>query len=130
MSGIIRDSINIDVDALILGLSAGGGLLVNVGGTGSIGGSCGNTSGDNVDNITIEETDENELILPARLGRVKFIIKNNSNKKMFIAYGKDATTDDIEIDKDGMWIEEKYTGDVYGIWDKKGKGDAKIVEIY
>jgi hypothetical protein len=70
-------------------------------------------------------------LLAAETDRVEAIIRNDTNNNLYIALGATATTSAaIKLKKGDIFIEDKYTGVISGIWDSAGGGgNAQITEV-
>lgn len=68
-------------------------------------------------------------LVASNADRKQVIIRNDTNKVMYIAHGSTATTSSaIKLKKNSVYIEDKYTGIISGIWNSSGSGNAQIIE--
>lgn len=69
-------------------------------------------------------------LLTANADRKQVIIRNDTNQDLYIAHGSTATTSSaIRLKKNDVYLEDKYTGVISGIWDSvAGGGNAQIIE--
>lgn len=68
-------------------------------------------------------------LLAANADRVEAIVRNDSNQELYIVLGATATTSAaIKLKKDDVFVIEKYTGAISGIWDTGASGFARIEE--
>ncbi len=69
-------------------------------------------------------------LLAANADRKQVIIRNDTNQDLYIAHGSTATTSSaIRLKKNDVYLEDKYTGVISGIWDSvAGGGNAQIIE--
>lgn len=70
-------------------------------------------------------------IIAANTARREVIIRNDTNNNLYLAHGATATTSNaVKLKKNDIYIEDKYTGIISGIWDSvAGGGNAQITEI-
>lgn len=69
-------------------------------------------------------------LLAANADRKQVIIRNDTNQDLYITHGATATTSSaIRLKKNDVYLEDKYTGAISGIWDSvAGGGNAQIIE--
>ena len=68
-------------------------------------------------------------LVAANADRKQVIIRNDTNKIMYIAHGSTATTSSaIKLKNNSVYFEDKYTGVISGIWSGTGTGNAQIIE--
>ena len=69
-------------------------------------------------------------LLTANADRKQVIIRNDTNQDLYIAHGSTATTSSaIRLKKNDVYLEDKYTGVISGIWGSvAGGGNAQIIE--
>jgi hypothetical protein len=69
-------------------------------------------------------------LLAANADRKQVIIRNDTNQDLYIAHGSTATTSSaIRLKKNDVYLEDKYTGVISGIWGSvAGGGNAQIIE--
>lgn len=78
----------------------------------------------------VNESQSSQLLLASNPNRKKAIIVNESKKSLFLRYVNPAILDlNIELDSGGIWIEDSYSGDIFGIWENKADNGARITEI-
>jgi len=71
------------------------------------------------------------LIKAASTTRKEIIIRNDTNKKMFICFFTPATTaTPIFLNKDEIWVEDRWQGAIYAIWETGVTGNSYITEVY
>ena len=70
-------------------------------------------------------------LIAANVDRKEVIIRNDSNRDLFISQTATATLSSaVRLKKNDTYIEDKYTGIITGIWDSvAGGGNAQITEI-
>ena len=69
-------------------------------------------------------------LLAANTTRKEVYIRNDSNKKMYIALGATATLNNsIMLKKDDIYQEDKYIGQISAIWEAAPTGNARITEV-
>ncbi len=70
-------------------------------------------------------------IIAANTARREVIIRNDTNNNLYLAHGGTATTSSaVKLKKGDVYIEDKYTGVISGIWDSVGGGgNAQITEV-
>jgi len=69
-------------------------------------------------------------LLAANADRKQVVIRNDTNQDLYIAHGATATVSSaIKLKKNDVYLEDKYTGTISGIWDSvAGGGNAQIIE--
>lgn len=69
-------------------------------------------------------------LLAANADRKQVVIRNDTNQDLYIAHGATATISSaIRLKKNDVYLEDKYTGAISGIWDSvAGGGNAQIIE--
>jgi len=69
-------------------------------------------------------------LLAANAGRKQVVIRNDTNQDLYIAHGATATVSSaIKLKKNDVYLEDKYTGTISGIWGSvAGGGNAQIIE--
>lgn len=89
--------------------------------------------GENANKSTVAQSTSSVQLAPVNTDRVEIIIKNNSQNKshkLYLSFGSAAVVGDaIELAQGDIYIEDKYTGAIFGIWDSAGSGDARIMEV-
>ena len=70
-------------------------------------------------------------LVAANTARREVIIRNDTNQNLYIAHGATATLSSaVKLKKGDVYIEDKYTGIITGIWDSaSGGGNAQITEV-
>jgi len=70
-------------------------------------------------------------LVALNVDRKQVIIRNDTNSNLYIAHGATATTSNaVKLKKNDVYIEDKYTGVISGIWDSvAGGGNAQITEV-
>jgi len=70
-------------------------------------------------------------IIAANTARREVIIRNDTNNNLYLAHGGTATTSNaVKLKKGDVYIEDKYTGIISGIWDSvAGGGNAQVTEV-
>ena len=86
--------------------------------------------GDTGAESTVARSATSVTILAANSARVEAIIRNDSNKSMYLSLTGTATTSStIELGKGDTYFEDKYTGIISGIWESAGAGNAIVTEV-
>jgi len=69
-------------------------------------------------------------LLAANADRKQVVIRNDTNQDLYIAHGATATVSSaIKLKKNDVYLEDKYTGTISGIWGSvAGGGNAQIIE--
>jgi len=69
-------------------------------------------------------------LLALNADRKQAIIRNDTNQDLYITHGATATTSSaIRLKKNDVYLEDKYTGVISGIWSAAtGGGNAQIIE--
>ena len=71
-------------------------------------------------------------LIAANAARREVIIRNEpqGNETLYVAYGAAATLNEaVALRKGDVLIEDKYTGELFGIWSSAGSGNARITEV-
>ena len=70
-------------------------------------------------------------LIAANTARREVIIRNDTNNNLYLAHGATATLSSaVKLKKGDTYIEDKYTGEISGIWDATGGGgNAQITEV-
>jgi len=79
---------------------------------------------------TVTQTINSFVMLPARATRKKVIIKNNTDKTIYLNFDSTASILDIDIAPGDMWIEEVATTDINCWYEFNIIGLIKIYEIH
>lgn len=89
-----------------------------------------NTFGQIITNNTIIASNISQLIISSNNDRKEVIIRNASSKIMYITFSNPATNQTaIFLNKDEIWIEDRYRGNIYAIFEPDVSGNAFIIEI-
>lgn len=77
-------------------------------------------------------SDASVSLLSANVTRKEAIIKNTSSKILYLCFFTPATsTTPIAIDPGDCWVEDRWLGLMYGIWEAGvSDGAAIITEVY
>ncbi len=79
----------------------------------------------------IPQSNTSLLLVASNENRKELIIRNDSqgNQKLYIGFNDPATLNNaVILSKNQIWIEDKFKGEIYGIWDGNGNGFARIEE--
>jgi len=86
--------------------------------------------GDTGAEATVSRSATSVTLLAANASRVEAIIRNDSNETLYVSLtGTASTSSSIELKKGDIYIEDKYTGIITGIWGSAGAGNALITEV-
>lgn len=79
---------------------------------------------------SIAQSATSTTIIAANANRKAVIIRNDANNDLYLAHGATATTSSaVKLAKGDIYVEDKYTGIISGIWSSAGAGSARITEI-
>jgi len=79
---------------------------------------------------TVAASATSVALVAANTARREIYIRNDSNKDMWIVYGATATaTSAIKLKRGDILVEDRYTGQMAGIWDTAPTGNARINEV-
>jgi hypothetical protein len=69
-------------------------------------------------------------LVASNTSRRQVVVRNDTNNDLYIAHGATATLSSaIKLKKNDVYLEDKYTGIISGIWDSvAGGGNAQIIE--
>ena len=80
---------------------------------------------------TVSASTTSVQLVASRAERVEVYIRNNGSKTMWINLGAAAVEDvAIELKKNDAYINDKFTGEINGIWDSGASGNAQVVETF
>lgn len=94
--------------------------------------SAGVAPGDTGASASVSQSATSVELLAANAERREVIIRNEpqGNQVLYVAFGATATLNEaIALRKGDVLIEDKYTGQITGIWDAAGTGNARITEV-
>ena len=78
---------------------------------------------------TVARSATSVTIVASTAGRKQVYIRNDSTVELYLALGATATVGKgIKLNKNDVYIEDKYTGIISGIWASAGAGNAEIVQ--
>jgi len=80
--------------------------------------------------IQISDSTTSQLISASDVDRKQVIIINNSSKDVWLRYVSPAIKDEgIKLKKNDIWVEDNYSGDIYGVWKDNANGELRVTEI-
>ncbi len=78
----------------------------------------------------VPESQSSVLLSPSNVNRKKVIIVNESNRKMFMKFNSPAVVrEGIVMAPGDVWVEQHYTGDIYGVWSNGANDGARIITV-
>jgi hypothetical protein len=78
---------------------------------------------------TVSQSATSVTIIAANVDRKQVIIRNDANQALYLQHGATATTASaVALEKGDIYIEDKYTGIISGIWSGAGAGAARVNE--
>lgn len=88
------------------------------------------THGDNTSTTTVNASATDVLIKASQIRRVELIIVNRGTSQLWLMFGGTAVVNTgIPIPRGGIWIEDKFTGEVRGIWEGSPTGNAQVIQV-
>lgn len=79
---------------------------------------------------SVNDTNSNVVLLPAKSTRAEAIIYNDSSALLYIKLGQNASTTDFTVQLGaGETFITQYSGQIDGIWSADSTGAARVTEI-